>query len=165
MVINYFKLWIKFFTSHWFNILVKLLFRTIINNYFIGLIWSECGLKASQQLWGSAAGHVTRSTQEDESLRGSSCRTPADSPTLLSVCLAATRSASVNTKPTSWSGSRASGSVRSNGAWTGRSCCLSGERKYFTPTHLPAGSCRTFCCTFTGSVIPLHCWTVLKPTH
>lgn len=36
--------------------------------------------------------------------------------------------ASVSTKPTSWSGSRAFGSGPWNGAWTDSSCCSSGER-------------------------------------
>lgn len=53
-------------------------------------------------------------------------------------CRAAPCSGSVSTKPTSWSGSRASGSGLWSGVWTGPFCCLSGECtcERFQPPHL-----------------------------
>lgn len=75
------------------------------------------------EMWGiaaAAAGHVTRPRRKTRRRR-----IPAvhSSP----ACRAATRSVCVSTRPTSWSGSGASGSALSSGAWTEPSCSSSGE--------------------------------------
>lgn len=105
----------------WFHVLGWIIRREKPRNKS-GWFSAECGCPkfgaAKLNMWpskqeGETAGMTQRSGWESGRRSTQSCR---------AVCAAC-----VSTKPTSWSGSRASGWAPWNGAWTDSSCCLSGE--------------------------------------